>query len=460
MAVATHEFTTGPTTLPDIGELTYNGCKFGPLFETTVSGNPIKDKAKRTVMYMEYTLTVDGYVTLPSSENSINGPMNKLRELLTAQAGDLFYQGRGFNINANTADGDVAWGPVPELLDFQPLGAGKSAKVQWKVTVRITEPPFARISQGQNRITPMLQFNYDTSVTYGEDGYSTISMHGTMEIPMTRNPSQKTRTIPRTVDNFRGTVESRLMSGIDLSKFRLTRRDFRVSRDKRMLEWDITAEELPYMNMPPYCTVARGSYNVRPVKVGPGVTTWFCTLKATYTVGRPHSVGLNGARRQAWLAFLALLRLRMSQSERGEVDDSDKDPISIRNIARDFLTSGAIGGSIRTLLEINKKIKEPRSKSKALIWDFSIDEGLYLDSKTTSFSATWFIVTSIKHILLASGLWMKVVEESVNDAPITPGPKVGKNLWAISMRDVSGVYSWMPNILDNNLDAIVDFGGS
>ena len=35
----------------------------------------------------------------------------------------------------------------------------------------------------------------------------------------------------------------------------------------------------------------------------------------------------------------------------------------------------------------------------------------------------------------------------------------GDNLWAASMQDVSGAYSWLPNTLDPAEDIIIDFGG-
>ena len=95
-----------------------------------------------------------------------------------------------------------------------------------------------------------------------------------------------------------------------------------------------------------------------------------------------------------------------------------------------------------------KEQPKPVTEAKAWIIDFSFDEGLYLDSKTISFSATWRLTTTFSHILLASGLWKKL-KESV----------FGVNIWAASMRDVSGVQSWLPNTLDPKLDVIVDFGG-
>ena len=140
-------FTTGPATLPDVGTLSYNGCIFSPLFESNIFGTVIKDNAKRAVKFMEYVLTVDGYVTMAAGNTSIAPTMANLRLLLTAQAGELTYKGRGFDLSVNAAKAssflsaarDVAWGPVPELIEFQPLGGGLSAKV--KTTTELSTAP-------------------------------------------------------------------------------------------------------------------------------------------------------------------------------------------------------------------------------------------------------------------------------------------------------------------------------
>ncbi len=448
MALQTFNFTTGPATLPDVGTLSYNGCLFSPLFFTQISGDVLKDNAGRTTKYMEYTLKADGYVTLPAGATSINGAMSTLRQLLTAQGGQLTYQGRGFDLVVNAVGGagvvgairdgrvlDAAWGPVPTLLEFQPLGGGLSAKVQWTCKVRVME-----FSNGG----PLLQFNNETSVSYGEDGYSTISIRGTLEIPITR-PTQATRRSTITVDNYRTEIETRIISGIDLSRFRVTNREFPVSRDKRTMEWSVTAVERSYMDVPPDCTIARGTYSFRPARTGMGLCLWLCTLRCTYTIraDRP--------RRVAWDSFLALLRLRMSQSQFGFIPRLDGDQNPGKGGAKRFLQPfpgvREVTDRLRRALQLqNKEVAVAR---KAFLIDFSGDEGVYLDSKTTSFSATWRLVTVFSHILLASGLWTKLPEEDAQ----------GNNLWATSMKDVQGSQSWLPNKLDPKLDLIVDFGG-
>lgn len=142
MAVPVQTFTTGVSTLPDVGVLSYNGCTFSPLYESNVSGKAVEDEARRTIIYMEYTITVDGYVTMPDGAADTSAIMQNMRRLLNAQGGELRYIGRGNDIEVNVPGSrhkDVKWGPVPKILEFQPLGGGRSAKIRWMVVVQIYE---------------------------------------------------------------------------------------------------------------------------------------------------------------------------------------------------------------------------------------------------------------------------------------------------------------------------------
>lgn len=467
MAVDTFNFTTGPSTLQDVGLLSYNGCKFSPLFETRLVGTAVKDGAARTVKLVDYLLTADGYVTLPDGANDISPTMANLRTLLTAQSGQLTYTGRGADIVINPFGGqpgtfDVAWGPVPELIDFQPLGAGRSAKVQWQVKFRIPEIKAAQVNNLKTKLgetialtpeIPLLQFVYDAAVSYSEDHFSSISVTGTLEIALNRQTSQGTRTVAHTADAYRPEIARRIMAGVDLSRFRVTKRDFNTSRDKRTLEWSFSLEELPYMKLPVGCTVARGNYSVRPARSGAGLVLWLCALRSTYTVRSDYT------RRSAWFNFLALLRLRMNQSQRAP-DFKDQNPQRGRGGDNDLerriiqgniaaLRMTAIGDALLdSVKDSGKSLKEILEGPKCVLIDLSYDEGMYLDSKTISFSATWRLVTTLSHILLASGLWTKLPEEDA----------AGRDLWATTIEEVSKDNSWLENRLDPKLDVIVDFG--
>lgn len=459
MALPDINFGTGPASLNDVGRLSYNGLTFSPLFLTKVSASIVKDEANRTTKLVEYTITADGYVTLSNGQTTISPTMTDMRTRLTQQGGKLTYQGRGcdFDINAlpavflgvNRGGGinDVAWGPVPKLIEFQPLGGGLSAKVQWQVTFRIPEVTAKNAGAGLAN-TPILQFSYDTSLTYGEDYYSSMTVKGILEIPLGRaiGPNGPLTT---TVDNIRNIIDARIMKGIDLTRFHVTNRQFNVSKDKRTMEWTITIQETPYMEMPQMCTLARGSYTVAPAHSGYGLCNWMCTLRATYTVRA------DAPRRNAWTAFLALLRLRMACANvPGQEPLKVADKVINRlkaelSIPKVFIAT--FFGGRQKLIDnaVNKALNEAvRETTRALLMHFSFDEGLYLDSKTITFTATWRLMTTFNNILLASGLWKKV--------PETDGQ--GGNLWAISMRDVSGSESWLANKLDPSLDLVIDFG--
>jgi len=460
MATDTVNFTTGPSILPDIGKLVYNGCTFSPLFQSSVSGVPVEDEAKRTIKYTRLTIEVDGYVTLLVSALDIHPTTTTMHKLLTAQGGALEYIGRGFNIAVNTGGGkyDLAWGAIPELFDFQPLGGGLSAKVKWRVVVNISAAQAGRgftatwpknflTKLGDALTTNLLQFNFETTVSYGEDGFSTLTLRGTLEIPLTRNPSQTTRTLTYTADDMRPIIFNLAMKAIDLSRFRITHRDFNMSRDKRTIAWDISAEEKPFMDLPPSCSIARGTYTVKPARTGPGLCLWLCSMSTTYILRA------DVPRRQAYLLFLALLSLRMSESERGNiagmrnVQQQEGDGFDARRGLRrvaalaNLLTLGVFAGPVTGISQLNAAVKP-------VLIDFSVSEGLYLDSKSVTFSATWRLTTTFSHILIASGLWTKVAEVDA----------AGANLWATSMRDVSGVTSWIDNRADPTYAVVVDFG--
>lgn len=459
-------FTTGPTLLPDIGQLTYNGCSFGPLFASKLNCKFAQDDAGRNVKYTEIELMADGYVTLAgtgaaSTGASISPTMANMHRLLTAQGGSLAYVGRGFNLTIGSSLGkqDVRWGPRPEIIDFQPLGGGLSAKVVWKVTVCICGTPqgtgfelWGR-TKGSKKVN-ILQLTYDTSVTYEEDGFSRLSIQGSLEIPLSRadkiGVGKGNQVLDHTADDLRNVVEERVMAGIDLVRFRVTNRTFDLSRDKRTLSWDITAVEKPYMDLPPGCTIAKGSYDVVPSKVGPGLALWLCSLSVTYTLRADID------RRYAYELFLSFMRLRMMEAQNGNVpgvNDGAQAQAPVPRPQNAILAAAlaAFGpfGAAAAPLFVPRPVNIGANKLlRSILIDFRASEGLHLDSKSITFKATWKITTTFSHIILASGLWKKWKE--TNDK--------NENLWGLSMADVSGANSWLYNRLDPELDVVVDFG--
>ena len=102
MALAALNSSTGQTILPDVGNLTYAGIKFSSLYKSTIEAAQILDEANRTVKWVQYTLNVEGVVTLPPPGGVVNNLLTTdalwraLRVQLSLQGQQLIYQGNGF----------------------------------------------------------------------------------------------------------------------------------------------------------------------------------------------------------------------------------------------------------------------------------------------------------------------------------------------------------------------------
>jgi hypothetical protein len=462
--------TTGFAVLPDIGLLEYNGATFSSLFKTSVSGVQVPDAAGRTVKYVEWTIYAEGTVTLGSFQPNISGQLAVLRRLLEQFGGTLTYKGKGLgNVVVNQPGGtlyDVAWGPKPKLLEFIPLGAGGpgsagqlSAMVKWTVTTCIPEvPPQNSVNAGPG-LGNVLQFNEETGVSYDDEDYSTITIRGTLEIPLTRYQGNiANRNLVQTADNYRSRYLELVADGFDLTRFRVTRRNFNVSRDKRTLEWDFVLEELPPMGLPPLATHARGTMSARSEANSPALMPYTISLKASYTIRK------DEGRRYAWAAFVSLWKFRMEQSRNGVVPQENKkapqDQQPVPNLpgagevianplAAGFKATRAIQTALLTSqIKAVQKNTPPPDGVIAIPMSFGFDEGLYLDSKVMTFEATWFLPVTFTSILVASGVWLP-----------KEGAIGGGKLWASSVRDISGAKSWLRNALDPSQEVIVDFAG-
>jgi hypothetical protein len=441
---------TGQAPLPDVGTLSYNGVQFSCLYKSHVEGKQILDEANRTVKWIEYTLTVDGLVTLPAGWGPLtttDSVWQQLRLLLQQQAQPLVYKGNGFGgVQVNVPGQqqfDVNWGPIPKLLGFQPLGSGRAAQIQWQATFCLAEIPSA------NTIGPLAQLNYEVTLTYDEQGYAGLNIHGTLQIASSRNlgiAGQPLRTLSTTVDAYR---QQFLDVKVDLTHYRITRRSFHYSRDKATCEWEFQAEQMAKMGMPVGMMDARGSMSVRPYKIGgqgSGILagmSWLVNLRATYWVREDQDPLL------AVQAFYALLWYRMQCSREGVFpglranDNAEQqfNPITI---------TLQIGKTIAGLLP---------SKPKAMLTHFGYDEGLYLDSKQISFEAAWLLLVDFQSIMKATGVWNRVVVGGFMGVPqVGDHSSVAANNWSTSVQNVMGWRSFLQAALDPTMDVIVDFG--
>jgi hypothetical protein len=459
--------------------LRYNGVTFSSLYHSKVDGKVVVDAAQRTTRYMQWELQADGVVTLEAGLPNTDQTWAFIRQKLSADGALLTYVGQGFG-GLQVGPGavqDLAWGPIPEVLNFQPLGQGRAAFISWRCTVRIAEfkmrGGFTPGVQG-----PVVQFNYESALSYDEEGYASITIKGTLEVPLSRGPANQ-RAIALTVDNFR---QKWLDISFDLTRYKVTRREFPMTRDKRTSEWQYTATELAPAGLPLGHTGAHGTMSLRPLRSGGGpqgkllaVPMYVCSMKCSYALRS------DFPRRVAFLAFCSLLWYRMWSALNGDFPTSD-DPNSqqnqkLRQDIKQFFKDAAaklpvpalppppIGGN--GALAFYKDLAANQTKTAQAVlpaltgkggplatllttvsrlMDFGFDEGLYEDSKTITFQAAWTFTCTFSTLMAASGVWNYAQD-------------VGGQTWATSVGDIVGWRGPLAARIDPSAEVIVDMGG-
>jgi hypothetical protein len=454
---------TGPAIFPDQGELSYNDITFSTLYTSALSSDILPDNAKRITKAVEWTLKVHGLVTLPENAETTDAVFLKLRQQLSVHGAALIYFGKGFGnliVNGDAIQRDIAWGPIPKVISFKPLGGAGAAEIEWQVTTTITELPNAVSQQatGNGRgpggvNNPVVQYNYQARVGYDDEGYSNLSLRGTLEIPMTISISGGRRP-PDDVDLYR---QQWMNIQFDLTKFTVTRRSFEISRDRRTIEWEFVVEELSDMGLPPGAMKARGTMSVRPMKSGNNSllvgVQWACSLRATYTISKTFN------KRCAMHAFYNLLCFRMRSSVNGAIPII-ADPVPAAPVPPPVPPAAPAVptdvGSVQWWLRMDRAqlqsfrrispVAERQLFRQAFLMDMNFDEGIYMDAKTFSVEATWMIIIQFTSLLQATGVWRWQRGTS------------GDLEWATSIRNVMGAASWLENKSNIGSQVIVDLG--
>ncbi len=471
--------TTGLAVLPDVGELTYAGVTFNSLYKSKLDGKIVQDDARRTTKYVEWTLTVEGMVTLESGLTTTDATWQGLRQRLSQEGQELNYQGKGFGqLLVNNPNGvqDVSYGPVPTVLMFTPNGASRSAQITWNCVVRIPEVSDTAVLAagpgGINAAGQVLQFSYEYALSYDEEGYAAIDMTGVLEVAATRKPGQ--RIVRTTVDAFRQTW---LDIQFDLDFFKIGERRFTESADQRTCHWEYRVVQLSPAGLPVGAMKAGGQMTMRPLRPGGGqagtpltMPRWVCTLRCHY------SIRAFFPRRTAFYSFMSLLWFRMWSSLNGLVPNLNANDQQALGRAQNLIKNAFQG--VRFVRPTNDQTttlfyqqlafaqqnaaaaagqalfgaaqaNAPISLSTPILMDFGFDEGVYEDSKVMSFQASWVITTDFRAILAATGVWQY-------------GPETGGGVgsyWSSSVRSVSGWRSELAAQINPAAEVIVDFGG-
>lgn len=213
------------------GVFSYNGVSFLSLYKSKVEVKPVKDSAGRALVARAYMLDVEGRI---AGVGSTDATLAAMRIALEKPAGALVYTGKGFGpLNVNVPGGvyDAAYGPWPEVLSWEPIGNNQGCLVRWKC---MTELPCEEnpVMQG------VIEYVWSESWDIDEEGYTTRTIEGHVTIQATR-AEVDSRAIPDNADAYRERVVPELPAAFQRTQ------NYKLSEDKRTLEFHVKDEELP-----------------------------------------------------------------------------------------------------------------------------------------------------------------------------------------------------------------------
>lgn len=222
------------TTLTNSGTLTYNGFSFSAASVKIHSyrADPVYDEAKRTVVYMLHTLAVSQ--VLQNESPTLDATVLDAKNRLGKNGGQLVISGMGLgtvSINGGAVK-DVAWGPMPQSVEFE-FYSKVSGVLTWVVQWAI---PMSAAVTPKYRGEPMA-FNYSANWSIDRYGRTTLTRAGYIEIPQTRYAVDVPGILDH-VDKYRGFIQFPRIPGFERTH------SFTASYDKRRMDFVITDQEL------------------------------------------------------------------------------------------------------------------------------------------------------------------------------------------------------------------------
>ncbi len=284
----------------------YNGYVFDGYVRSKVEARFRWDEAHRTIVAVEYHFHVTFYVG--AKDDDADNQMAFIRSQLEAVGGSLQYKGgKGigpFEVNSGGVR-DVDFGPAPELHTFDPVGNGITVKCEWSCVAVI---PYG--ISGLGRTTgALMAFNYEYDYDIDEQGLTTITFSGYLEIPVTRRNSAD-KTLVDNADNYWDQINYASAPG-----YKRMRQERKLSKSKKRLDFNIQDREIP-VALPYNMVTAEATHRISS-NLGQhrGFAVWNNTISGSFTVAPDKN------KNEAWLKAKMLIQNRILQAKRSTKKD-------------------------------------------------------------------------------------------------------------------------------------------
>lgn len=272
--------------------VTYNGYQFNEYSSVEVSVQMQPDDSNRTILYHRYKIRVETVIYAEGSETDAGLHFRRIRERLTKQGQGLVIHHKGFDtglFEVNTiltGLRDVAFGPKPMVIVWDPVGYENAVHVVWECELCIS---------ACNRWSGIMAMNYGISTRIDHSGYTTRTISGYIEIAMTR---VNIRGIPDTADAYRDSVQVPKLPNFQREH------SWNLSLDKRRADFSITDTEIQSPNaFPPGVIDIQGNHMAGWSRRQAEVLQNAIRATITLAPGQPRS--------RAWEIFKAIVEKRL-----------------------------------------------------------------------------------------------------------------------------------------------------
>lgn len=293
------------------GSLQYNGFTFPPAISTRVASVPVYDSTGRSVKYVVHTIQVETIVfpgadsllllnpTFPVSLTATDGVrstatgLEGLRMKLLESGKPLVFAGKGFGAIAVNSETDVAYGPRPRIMQWEPLPNNCAARIVWAVDVAISE--CAAIDGYTGAASRILEKTYAADWSIDDHGYTTRTFSGMIEIA----GSLRSDGVPLVIaDQYRQYIDVLLPEGFKRQQ------SYQQSPDQRRLTWRITDTEIR-SKYPLHRGVVDANVQHSVSSSGPTIGQhWLVGVSGSFSVANGHDKWF------AWLMFLQVVKHR------------------------------------------------------------------------------------------------------------------------------------------------------
>ncbi|MDX1964125.1 MAG: hypothetical protein SFX18_13310 [Pirellulales bacterium] len=229
-----------------LGTLSYDGYVFDGSSQVKAKTIPLKDDAGRVTIAHEITLTITGVIANQGGNRMF---WTELETKLLRQGGRFVMTGRGFldidtsGYNSLNRSRDIANGPSPQSLDWEPIGSSNSCAFVYVVKITLPVPCYLdQLGIPSVLNSGVMAFNYSLDYSYNDGGYCTRAIAGYIQIA--QNTGTDSRPLDA-IDQYRERLRVPVLPNFTRNQ------SFQITPDRTRMNFTITDTEIESPNAYP-----------------------------------------------------------------------------------------------------------------------------------------------------------------------------------------------------------------